>query len=218
MLELLASDRDRPELGPRPARTRGGSTSPTRSAALEVEALRAARRSPTSAPAPGFPGLALAAALPDARVDLIESIGAQVRVHRAGDRSGGDRQRQRRLRARRGLGASAPPHGGREALRRGHRARRRPPLDRSRSSPRRCCATAGVLVAWKGRRDPDEEAELERAAERLAMEPVEVLPCRPVRGLSESPPARAAQDAARRPTICRAAPGWRRSARSGAGD
>ena len=29
----------------------------------------------------------------------------------------------------------------------------------------------GVLVAWKGRRDADEEAELERAAERLAMEP-----------------------------------------------
>ena len=27
----------------------------------------------------------------------------------------------------------------------------------------------GVLVAWKGRRSPEEEAELEAAAERLAM-------------------------------------------------
>ena len=29
----------------------------------------------------------------------------------------------------------------------------------------------GALVAWKGRRDADEEAELERAASALAMEP-----------------------------------------------
>ena len=33
----------------------------------------------------------------------------------------------------------------------------------------------GVLVAWKGRRDAEEEAELERAREATAMEPVEVI-------------------------------------------
>jgi 16S rRNA (guanine527-N7)-methyltransferase len=33
----------------------------------------------------------------------------------------------------------------------------------------------GVLVAWKGKRDPEEEAQLERAAVSLAMEPGEVL-------------------------------------------
>jgi 16S rRNA (guanine527-N7)-methyltransferase len=32
----------------------------------------------------------------------------------------------------------------------------------------------GVLVAWKGRRDPDEEAELHRAAGRLAIEPLAI--------------------------------------------
>ena len=32
----------------------------------------------------------------------------------------------------------------------------------------------GALVAWKGRRDPDEEAELDRAAEQLAMTSEEV--------------------------------------------
>ncbi|MGH2956727.1 MAG: RsmG family class I SAM-dependent methyltransferase, partial [Solirubrobacterales bacterium] len=37
----------------------------------------------------------------------------------------------------------------------------------------------GVLLAWKGRRDPEEEAELRRAAPRLAMEPVEVRAVRP---------------------------------------
>ena len=33
----------------------------------------------------------------------------------------------------------------------------------------------GALIAWKGRRDPDEEAELERGAESLAMRPEEIL-------------------------------------------
>ena len=32
----------------------------------------------------------------------------------------------------------------------------------------------GILVAWKGRRNPEEEAELERASEELAMSPVEI--------------------------------------------
>ena len=32
----------------------------------------------------------------------------------------------------------------------------------------------GALVVWKGRRDADEEDELARVADRLAMEPVEV--------------------------------------------
>ncbi len=42
--------------------------------------------------------------------------------------------------------------------------------------------TGGVLVAWKGRRDPDEEAELARAAEALAMDPAEILPVGPYAG------------------------------------
>ena len=33
----------------------------------------------------------------------------------------------------------------------------------------------GVLVAWKGRRDPEEEAELERALEAIAMETTVVI-------------------------------------------
>ena len=33
----------------------------------------------------------------------------------------------------------------------------------------------GTLVAWKGRRDPDEEAELARASEVLAMAPRKIL-------------------------------------------
>ncbi len=33
----------------------------------------------------------------------------------------------------------------------------------------------GVLVAWKGRRDHDEEEQLARAADRLAMQPEQIL-------------------------------------------
>ena len=34
----------------------------------------------------------------------------------------------------------------------------------------------GALVAWKGRRNGEEEAELDRAAEQLAMRPAEIRP------------------------------------------
>jgi 16S rRNA (guanine527-N7)-methyltransferase len=40
----------------------------------------------------------------------------------------------------------------------------------------------GSLLAWKGKRDDDEEAQLERAAERLAMEPREVRHVGPFAG------------------------------------
>ncbi len=33
----------------------------------------------------------------------------------------------------------------------------------------------GVLVAWKGRRDPDEEQQLARASEQLAMRPERIV-------------------------------------------
>jgi len=33
----------------------------------------------------------------------------------------------------------------------------------------------GVMVAWKGKHDPDEEAQLQRAAAELAMRPEEIL-------------------------------------------
>jgi 16S rRNA (guanine527-N7)-methyltransferase len=40
----------------------------------------------------------------------------------------------------------------------------------------------GTLVAWKGRRDADEEEELKRAAEKLAMQPGEILAVGPYAG------------------------------------
>jgi 16S rRNA (guanine527-N7)-methyltransferase len=40
----------------------------------------------------------------------------------------------------------------------------------------------GVLVAWKGARSEIEEAELARAVERLALEPLEIRSVQPYRG------------------------------------
>ncbi len=60
---------------------------------------------------------------------------------------------------------SAPPRGGREAYDAvTARAVGRLSTLAELASP--LLAPGGTLVAWKGRRDPDEEAELERAAAR----------------------------------------------------
>jgi 16S rRNA (guanine527-N7)-methyltransferase len=40
----------------------------------------------------------------------------------------------------------------------------------------------GVLVAWKGKRNPDEESQLSRAAEKLAMQPEEIRHVGPFAG------------------------------------
>jgi 16S rRNA (guanine527-N7)-methyltransferase len=40
----------------------------------------------------------------------------------------------------------------------------------------------GALIAYEGRRDPDQEAELERAAPQLAMTPERIIPVRPYAG------------------------------------
>jgi 16S rRNA (guanine527-N7)-methyltransferase len=119
----------------------------------------------------GFPGLVLAASLPATQVDLIESVGRKADfIERAiaAAALGNARaipKRSEEWAAAEGAGAydvvTARAVGRMATL-----AELASPLLRD----------GGVLVAWKGRRDPDEEAELERAAERLAMAPVRVVP------------------------------------------
>jgi 16S rRNA (guanine527-N7)-methyltransferase len=116
----------------------------------------------------GFPGLVLAAALPGTRVDLIESVARKAGfIERAIAAAGLDNARA--INARSEDWARDPdPEGGREAYdvvtaravgRLSTLAELASPLLRD----------GGLLVAWKGRRDPDEEAELGRAGDRLAM-------------------------------------------------
>ncbi len=63
-----------------PGRTRSGPTWPTPSRGSRSEALRAAARTADLGAGAGFPGLVLAAALPDARVDLIEATARKAAV------------------------------------------------------------------------------------------------------------------------------------------
>jgi len=118
----------------------------------------------------GFPGLVLAAALPGTRVDLIESVGRKAEfIQRAIAAVGLDNARALALRAEE-WARGPEPDGGREAYQVvTARAVGRLSTLAELASP--LLAPGGALVAWKGRRHPDEEAELERAAQRLAMEP-----------------------------------------------
>jgi 16S rRNA (guanine527-N7)-methyltransferase len=144
---------------------------------LEVEELRRARRIADLGSGAGLPGLVLAAELPEARVDLIESTShkcafiaeaiermglanATLVCERSEDWARGDGGEAYDAVTARAVGSLATL------------AELASPLLRE----------GGVLVAWKGARSPEEEAELARAAERLAMEPREIRSVRPYPG------------------------------------
>lgn len=117
----------------------------------------------------GFPGLVLAAMRPEARVDMVDSIARKCAyIERAAAAGGFTNIRVINARAE-DLAAGE----GREAYEAvTARAVGRLSTLAELASP--LLADGGVLVAWKGRRDPDEEAELARGAAELAMDPVEV--------------------------------------------
>jgi 16S rRNA (guanine527-N7)-methyltransferase len=137
---------------------------------LEVPGLREARRIADVGAGAGFPGLVLAVALPDAQVDLIESVGRKcdfmrqastvagipnvtVLNTRSEDLAGGDGREAYEAVTARAVGRLSTL------------AELASPLLKPN----------GVLVAWKGKRDPDEERQLESAAADLAMHPEQIL-------------------------------------------
>jgi 16S rRNA (guanine527-N7)-methyltransferase len=142
-------------------------------AGLELDDLRAAHQIADLGAGAGFPGLVLAAALPDARIALIESVGRKCEfIRRALARSGIANAETVCERAET-WATAAPPEGGREA----HdavtaRAVGRLATTAELASP--LLRDRGVLVVWKGRRDPGEEAELERAGGLVGMRSEEV--------------------------------------------
>ena len=141
---------------------------------LELEQIRAADRIADIGSGAGLPGLVLAAALPDARVDLIESVdrkcaflreaiermglgNAKVVCKRSEAWAAGEGREAYDVITARALGSLATL------------AELASPLLRD----------GGVLAAWKGARSAEEEAEAARAAGRLAMEPAEIRSVRP---------------------------------------
>lgn len=117
----------------------------------------------------GFPGLALAAALPDARVDLVESTGRKCEFIERAIKAGGI-SNAAVVNSRAEDWAGAGGHEAYDVVT--ARAVGRLSTLAELASP--LLKPDGVLIAWKGRRDPDEEAELERAADQLAMTSEEV--------------------------------------------
>jgi 16S rRNA (guanine527-N7)-methyltransferase len=144
---------------------------------LEIGQIRDARRVADLGSGAGLPGLVLAAELPDARFDLIESVSrkcdflreairrmglsnADVLCRRAEEWAAGEGREAYDVVVARAVGRLATL------------AELASPLLREGS----------VLVCWKGTRSEEEEAEAAHAATRLAMEPVEIRSVRPFPG------------------------------------
>jgi 16S rRNA (guanine527-N7)-methyltransferase len=137
---------------------------------LEVPELAAAGRIADVGAGAGFPGLALAVALPRARVDLVESIGRKCAfMRRAVEEAGIANATVLNTRSE-----DLAVTGGREAYDAvTARAVGRLSTLAELASP--LLKPNGVLIAWKGKRDAEEEAQLANAAESLAMRPDQIL-------------------------------------------
>jgi 16S rRNA (guanine527-N7)-methyltransferase len=145
--------------------------------ALEFDELSTAERIGDLGSGAGLPGLVLAAALPDARVDLIESVGRKCEFLTAAiERTGLDNASVVCDRAE--VWAEGAGREAYDAVT--ARAVGRLSVLAELASP--LLRDGGLLLAWKGRRDREEEAELVRAALRLAVEPVEVRSVAPYPG------------------------------------
>jgi 16S rRNA (guanine527-N7)-methyltransferase len=168
LVELLATERGAPS-GIRDPRGAWRVHVADSLSGLGFDELASARRIADVGSGAGLPGLVLAAALPEASVDLIESVGRKCEFIR----NAGDRMRASKAHVICERSEQWAAGEGREAYEAvTARAVGRLSTLAELASP--LLADGGVLVAWKGRRDADEEAELERAAPRLAIEPVEI--------------------------------------------
>jgi 16S rRNA (guanine527-N7)-methyltransferase len=137
---------------------------------LEVPELRQARRIADLGAGAGFPGLVLAVALPEAQVELVESVSRKCEFMRQAIAAAGIDNAAVLNERSESLAAGS----GREAYDVvTARAVGRLSTLAELASP--LLEPNGVLIAWKGRRDGDEERQLDRAAEALAMQPEAIL-------------------------------------------
>lgn len=145
-------------------------------AGLEVEGLRDARRIADIGAGAGFPGLVLAAVLAHARVDLIEAAHRKAAViERLID--AGPLTNARAV-ARRAEDWAIEHREAYDAV----TARAVAPLAVLVEYAGPLLAQGGVLVAWKGRRDPDEESGGAAAAGEIGLAQAEVVPVTPYPG------------------------------------
>jgi 16S rRNA (guanine527-N7)-methyltransferase len=137
---------------------------------LEVPELRGAGRIADVGAGAGFPGLVLAVALPQARIDLIESVGRKCEFMRGAIEAA----RIANANVLNTRSEDLAAGGGREAYDAvTARAVGRLSTLAELASP--LLKPNGVLVAWKGKRDEDEERQLQSASEALVMSPEQIL-------------------------------------------
>jgi 16S rRNA (guanine527-N7)-methyltransferase len=144
---------------------------------LEFPQLHTAAKIADIGSGAGFPGLVLAIALPHAQIDLVESVGRKCDfIARAIGAAGLANARVINARSEE-LAAGE----GRESYDTvTARAVGRLATLAELASP--LLRPDGVLVAWKGKRDPEEESQLANAASRLAMNPEQTLHVGPFAG------------------------------------
>ena len=167
LLDLLESE----PTAPTTVRTRDGALDTHLAdslSGLEIAGVRNARRIADLGAGAGFPGLVLAAALPDAHVALIESVGRKCAwLERAIETMGLANAEVVNARAEQwpaGLAANDLVT-----------ARALAPLNVLVEYAAPLLVDHGALVAWKGQRDMAEEADGAAAAARLGLEPAQVL-------------------------------------------
>ncbi|HEX7278898.1 MAG TPA: 16S rRNA (guanine(527)-N(7))-methyltransferase RsmG [Solirubrobacterales bacterium] len=137
---------------------------------LEVPDLRQAGRIADIGAGAGFPGLVLAVAAPNADVDLIESVGRKCEFMRRAIEAA-EIPNANVLNARSEDWAADEGREAYDAVT--ARAVGRLSTLAELASP--LLKPGGTLVAWKGKRDADEEQQLSSASEALAMAPAGIL-------------------------------------------
>jgi 16S rRNA (guanine527-N7)-methyltransferase len=143
-------------------------------AGLGVDDLAAAGTIADIGAGAGFPGIVLATVLGSSTVDLVESVGRKCRFMRRALGEAGIANASVVCKRSEELAAGE----GREAYDAvTARAVGRLSTLAELASP--LLREGGVLVAWKGRRDPEEESELARAERSLALRAEEVLAVAP---------------------------------------
>jgi 16S rRNA (guanine527-N7)-methyltransferase len=137
---------------------------------LEVPDLREARRIADVGAGAGFPGLVLAVALPEAQIDLIESVSRKTAfIQRAAEAA--DIPNASALTARAEDIARGEARESYDVVT--ARAVGRLSTLAELASP--LLKQGGLLIAWKGKRDEEEEAQMDRASASLAMSPEQIL-------------------------------------------
>jgi len=180
-LKALAEERDPPTTVSDPERARDVHVADSLSG-LEVEDLARARRIADVGAGAGFPGLALAIALPVSKVDLIESSGRKVAViDRLIQAAKVDNARSVKARVEEWAAVTPALGGGREAYDAvTARAVAALPVLVEYAAP--LLRMSGVLVAWKGARSPAEEGRGRGAADEVGLALADVLRVEPFEG------------------------------------